>query len=1023
MANYFTSRDTDFTLWENSSKPAWRPPQIGALGALVGHWTTSPQTPALITMPTGSGKSAVAVASAFLAGAQRVLVIVPSAELRRQLAETFRDPAVLRTIGALVNTSTANVVEVTGRLGEWGDLENADVVVALPNSISPVHYTDRPPPRDLFDLVLIDEAHHSPAATWRAVVEHFEAKFLLLTATPHRADGKRVLGEHIFHYPMRQALREGIFKSVQADVVALPDDVLESKELTDSLILARAVSYFNEETHGTSTLMGRAATRHRAKKLADQYTQAGVPTVVLHSGLSAANQRAVVDNLRAGTVRAVAVVGMLIEGFDLPSLRLVAYHDKHKSLPVTAQLVGRLARVDSNYPQPSILITVNDTDVYPELKGTLKALYAEDSDWAQVLPGIIDDEIAEANANRDFVLASFPPGPQELAIDSVSPLCRSILWEIPVGSLLPPAFGLVEVPEKFREGQTLRGKTIMYSALHKLERSATLLVITSGSNSPRWHAAPGLETREYQLHMVTALEPTLTTQPALLLVNTKDNTVAKILLEELDPDFLRRAADPEGLQCAFDSLERTSVSSVGVRNSYAGATGTPSYKMFSGKGVDRGLRQIDTAQASLGHAMVQVVTDGTTYTAGLATGKSKYWESRYLPLRRYFSFLSDLAGRYWTGPRPSVSGQLLPYIDRGVRLQEWPSAEPLAVVLDVSLLGSGLLLGSGVSLDSTELRAFQAKAAPSGEIDRLPIEVYTDADGVQTSLWSGEIDTLGNVHTNGPDPVLRKGFSQVGTISELLVDNPPTVFFSNGATVHGTTLVDSRTTYGELTLKRVDAIDWSGVDCGAETDLRAMERGIGQSVHARLEAFLLSRPSIASHRWLICNDGSGEIADYLLIEADLTFEGPTLATADVRSVSIELWHAKAAGGSPALRVTDLQEVLAQAIKSRRWITDAGIWQEVGRRVHGESSPAAVVKHGDVSALDAICGKTSDPLAFTRSRPIVRGSIGIVQPGVSREVLYSDLWMTKDSARQCRELLNVYNDSVAQVAVPALICSA
>jgi superfamily II DNA or RNA helicase len=45
----------------------------------------------------------------------------------------------------------------------------------LPNSVSPVHYNDADkPPEDLFDLIIIDEAHHAPAETWRAVLEHFK---------------------------------------------------------------------------------------------------------------------------------------------------------------------------------------------------------------------------------------------------------------------------------------------------------------------------------------------------------------------------------------------------------------------------------------------------------------------------------------------------------------------------------------------------------------------------------------------------------------------------------------------------------------------------------------------------------------------------------------------------------------------------------------------------------------------------------------------------------------------------------
>src|SRR5207253_1600524 len=132
-----------------------------------------------------------------------------------------------------------------------------------------------------------------------------------------------------------------------------------------------------------------------AQILAQLYLDRNIQIQVLHSGLAKTTQETTIQQLREGTLKGVAVVGMLIEGFDLPSLRIVAYHDKHKSLPATAQLIGRLARADAGYPQESILVTGRDIDVFPELRGVVRQLYDEDADWASVLPGIVDEQIAE----------------------------------------------------------------------------------------------------------------------------------------------------------------------------------------------------------------------------------------------------------------------------------------------------------------------------------------------------------------------------------------------------------------------------------------------------------------------------------------------------------------------------------------------------------------------------------------------------------------------------------------------------
>jgi hypothetical protein len=104
------------------------------------------------------------------------------------------------------------------------------------------------------------------------------------------------------------------------------------------------------------------------------------------------------------------------------------------------------------------------------------------------------------------------------------------------------------------------------------------------------------------------------------------------------------------------------------------------------------------------------------------------------------------------------------------------------------------------------------------------------------------------------------------------------------------------------------------------------------SVDGALERWLLARPTRFDHRWVLFKHGAGEIADYLVLE---------VSTKPVR-VKLELWHAKGAGGAPSVRVGDLQVLLAQAIKSRRWATDRGLWVELGARLSGQKAPRLTV---------------------------------------------------------------------------------
>lgn len=1004
---YYLSERSRFTLFESPSRPAWRPPQLGALGALAAHWSLPRPVPALISLPTGTGKTAIAVAAAHLACGHRALVVVPSTELRRQMVAAFRTEEVIVRIDCLVRESGPEVLEVTGRVMEWERLEAADVVVALPHSISPVHYPDNPPPDALFDLVIVDEAHHAPAPTWRAIVDHFSsARAVLLTATPQRRDGQRLPGKHIYHYPLRQALDEGIFKVIQPRIL----DILSTcdRAAVDNQIAEEVATVLSEPAHATSTLLVRAANRGRAADLARLYGDRGISVKVLHSGLSRSTQESIVEALRTGEQRGVVVIGMLIEGFDLPSLRIVAYHDKHKSLPATAQLIGRLARVDDQFPQASVLVTARDIDVFPELQGVVRELYDEDPDWGLLLPGIIDDQIAEAMANREYI-QTFSAPPPALSLESVHPIRRSVIFEIPPGSDRPTVFIEGGLPPDLEPGRLLRGNIVLYADLN--QDTNMLLVVTTAIARPRWHNDPGLDSATYELHVLSYREPARAELPSLILLNTSNQAIGREVLKILGVDESVRSADPTRLQEAFDSLERLSVSSVGVRNTYPGR-GTPSYRILAGSGVDRGLRETDTAFGALGHAMVQIAGDGSAFTAGVSTGKGKYWETRYVPLREYDTFVTGLAERYWFPPI-TLTGQLLPQISRGKRLIAWPTIEPLVAELDYALIGAGWEVAEIGPLESLELRALPAGSA--GIPNVLPLVLVNMLVDEQPVVWQGYQDLLGNIAAVEADLTIRRGFAGPALLADLLSARPPTVFFIDGTVVHGQVIFSGRTTTRRLPPGLLNEWDWPDVDIGAETRATAEKRGQGRSVHEALEERLAADNRRARHRWILSNDGAGELADYIVLEV----EG--------NQVFVNLWHAKFAHGrDPSVRVTDLEEVVAQAIKSRRWITDVGFWEELGARLNGRARPQLKIVEGHVRLLNVLCGEIDrwERLSLRRSRPVVTGRIMIVQPGLKRSALEQELALATPSlaAMQSRDLLAVFHDSVSRVADVGVICS-
>ena len=174
MPEFFQTTKPSFDLL---GEGGWRQPQLGALGAVLRHWSLARPEPTLISIPTGTGKTAIALASPFLASEtpRRVLVLAPAQQVRRQLADQFASYVQLIRLGVLPDTlAVPSVYEMTGRATDWAALERYDVVVALPNSISSVYYEEGMlPPSELFDLYRVRDldgraGQRTPLAMLRA---------------------------------------------------------------------------------------------------------------------------------------------------------------------------------------------------------------------------------------------------------------------------------------------------------------------------------------------------------------------------------------------------------------------------------------------------------------------------------------------------------------------------------------------------------------------------------------------------------------------------------------------------------------------------------------------------------------------------------------------------------------------------------------------------------------------------------------------------------------------------------------
>lgn len=204
---------------KSETEGGFRSPQLGAIFAIKAHWTVS-SSAATIVMPTGTGKTETMIATVVSECRRKTCVAVPSNLLRKQMVQRFCTLGKLREIGAVTeehkNPLVACLVTKPKDPTELQRIiDESNVIVS---TISLLNRLDNEFLRILgtcCDTLLIDEAHHIAAASWKRVKSFFEnSKCLQFTATPFRNDGKKVDGKIIYNFPLLLAQEQGYFKPI-----------------------------------------------------------------------------------------------------------------------------------------------------------------------------------------------------------------------------------------------------------------------------------------------------------------------------------------------------------------------------------------------------------------------------------------------------------------------------------------------------------------------------------------------------------------------------------------------------------------------------------------------------------------------------------------------------------------------------------------------------------------------------------------------------------------------------------------
>jgi len=232
-------------------------------------------------------------------------------------------------------------------------------------------------PKDYFKSIVIDEAHHAAAPTYRRILDYFNPSLLLgVTATPQRSDNTRltdVFDEIVYYKTIQDLIEDGYLCSLvgyriktETDIsgVATNEGDYVASQLEDAIDTpernAHIVAAYHSLVPESKAIVFCAGVKH-ANNLASSFSATQVSTEVILGDTSAQDREHILARFKSGETRVLVNVGVLTEGFDEPSIQSIILARPTRSTLLYTQIVGRGTRLYEGKPHCTILDFVDTT--------------------------------------------------------------------------------------------------------------------------------------------------------------------------------------------------------------------------------------------------------------------------------------------------------------------------------------------------------------------------------------------------------------------------------------------------------------------------------------------------------------------------------------------------------------------------------------------------------------------------------------------------------------------------------------
>ncbi len=638
---------------------------------------------------------------------------------------------------------------------------------------------------------------------------------------------------------------------------------------------------------------------------------------------------------------------MLGEGFDLPELKISAFHDVRKSLPITLQFAGRFTRTnrDNNLGKASFIANLHQ----PSLSDELSLLYAKESNWNSILPTLSLQATQEQIDLQDFLSGFNHLDESIIPFQEIRPAFSSVVYKNQTDDWFPM---------NFKAG--IKGYENYDYKFYDINRDRKTLILFLGNKKPvDWGSFNDVYNIEWDIYIVYWEQ-----SKNLLFIHSSDKgSHYKELANAIIGDNSILIKD-ENVFRTFYNIDRVKLFNLGLRK---GLGKDITFQSYYGKGVQEGL-SLAEEKSGINNNVFGVGFENGNMTSIGCSRKGRIWSYSRGTINQFLNWCDEIAIKL-TNEEIDPNNILFKNTIKPHKVSIRPNAYPISVdwhhniyktVEDKVVFN---IKGIDYDLSNIELNTLN----PDND-SPLCFSLDTDMDSIAFQLNLSETPVNGNIlfsfdilKTAIIDGTVKMG-SKNYSVTEFFNEFPPKFWFHDGSFLQGNEFVKFDEDILDYPKDEIQVWDWQGTDLSKESE------GFANINNTSIQYFCIEKLIQQDYDLIYNDDNTGEIADIVAIKNN------------ENEIHIDLFHLKfAVGGVISGEIKNFYEVCGQAQKSLVWKyrENADFFNHLIKRESKKQKRGQTrIRKGNIELLEKLLfeAKWNKELLF---------NITIIQPGFSQ----------------------------------------